>query len=68
MAANPYAVPLYGGAPVQGYGCAPSDLPHYGDMRGAGWYPASNDPRFASESAIFFIATFVTESLIYLTK
>ncbi|CAG9789531.1 unnamed protein product [Diatraea saccharalis] len=49
MAANPYAVPLYGGAPVQGYGCAPADLPHYGDMRGAGWYPASNDPRFASK-------------------
>ncbi|XP_059047522.1 thyroid transcription factor 1-like [Achroia grisella] len=47
MAGNPYAVPLYGGAPVQGYGCAPTDLPHYGDMRGAGWYPASNDPRFA---------------------
>ncbi|XP_053613792.1 homeobox protein Nkx-2.1-like isoform X2 [Plodia interpunctella] len=47
MAGNPYAVPLYGGAPVQGYGCAPADLPHYGDMRGAGWYPASNDPRFA---------------------
>ncbi|RVE54552.1 hypothetical protein evm_000673 [Chilo suppressalis] len=48
MAANPYAVPaLYGGGPVQGYGCAPADLPHYGDMRGAGWYPASNDPRFA---------------------
>ncbi|XP_045502440.1 thyroid transcription factor 1-like isoform X2 [Colias croceus] len=47
MAANPYAVPLYGGAPVQGYGCAPADLPHYGDMRGASWYPASNDPRFA---------------------
>ncbi|XP_026332852.1 homeobox protein Nkx-2.1-like [Hyposmocoma kahamanoa] len=48
MAANPYAVPaLYGGAPVQGYGCAPTDLPHYGDMRGASWYPASNDPRFA---------------------
>ncbi|XP_004925758.1 thyroid transcription factor 1 isoform X4 [Bombyx mori] len=47
MTANPYAVPLYGGAPVQGYGCAPTDLPHYGDMRGAGWYPASNDPRFA---------------------
>ncbi|CAH2094887.1 unnamed protein product [Euphydryas editha] len=45
MAANPYAVPLYGGAPVQGYGCAPADLPHYGDMRGASWYPASNDPR-----------------------
>ncbi|KAL0868854.1 hypothetical protein ABMA27_007203 [Loxostege sticticalis] len=50
MAANPYAVPLYGGAPVQGYGCAPADLPHYGDMRGAGWYPASNDPRFATIS------------------
>ncbi|XP_050664034.1 thyroid transcription factor 1-like [Leptidea sinapis] len=47
MAANPYAVPLYGGAPVQGYGCGPTDLPHYGDMRGASWYPASNDPRFA---------------------
>ncbi|KAG6442044.1 homeobox protein Nkx-2.4 isoform X1 [Manduca sexta] len=47
MTANPYAVPLYGGAPVQGYGCAPADLPHYGDMRGASWYPASNDPRFA---------------------
>ncbi|CAG9565742.1 unnamed protein product [Danaus chrysippus] len=47
MAGNPYAVPLYGGAPVQGYGCAPADLPHYGDMRGASWYPASNDPRFA---------------------
>ncbi|KAI8424730.1 hypothetical protein MSG28_006683 [Choristoneura fumiferana] len=51
MAGNPYAVPLYGGAPVQGYGCAPSDLPHYGDMRGASWYPASNDPRFASALA-----------------
>ncbi|CAB3248665.1 unnamed protein product [Arctia plantaginis] len=48
MATNPYAVPLYGGAPVQGYGCGPADLPHYGDMRGAGWYPASNDPRFAN--------------------
>lgn len=59
MAANPYGVPLYGGAPVQGYGCAPSDLPHYGDMRGAGWYPASNDPRFASESEIFFITQFL---------
>ncbi|XP_047994285.1 homeobox protein Nkx-2.1-like isoform X1 [Leguminivora glycinivorella] len=46
MAGNPYAVPLYG-QPVQGYGCAPADLPHYGDMRGASWYPASNDPRFA---------------------
>ncbi|GBP32365.1 hypothetical protein EVAR_25620_1 [Eumeta japonica] len=44
MAGNPYAVPLYGGAPVQGYGCAAGELPHYGDMRSASWYPASNDP------------------------
>ncbi|CAK1547502.1 unnamed protein product [Leptosia nina] len=50
MAANPYAVPLYGGAPVQGYGCAPADLPHYGDMRGASWYPASNDPRWKADT------------------
>ncbi|VVD04353.1 unnamed protein product [Leptidea sinapis] len=41
MAANPYAVPLYGGAPVQGYGCGPTDLPHYGDMRGASWLMTS---------------------------
>ncbi|KPJ17025.1 hypothetical protein RR48_13881 [Papilio machaon] len=52
MTANPYAVPLYGGAPVQGYGCAPADLPHYGDMRGASWYPASNDPS-AKDAKVF---------------
>ncbi|CAH2244856.1 jg23066 [Pararge aegeria aegeria] len=52
MAANPYAVPLYSGAPMQGYGCAPADLPHYGDMRGASWYPASNDPRFANRFGV----------------